>query len=154
MTEKRKRRLPDRQQLRVWRDYIETAAAVRSRTASRLMSAAALSDGDYQVLLALTEAEGNRLRSSQLADAIGWERSRLSHHLGRMEKRGLISREECAEDNRGAQVVLSCDGARAFRVGSRPHLEAVRELFVDALTEEQLEQLAGISAALQRQLDG
>ena len=153
MTEKRKRRLPDRQQLRVWRDYIETAAAVRSRTASRLMSAAALSDGDYQVLLALTEAEGNRLRSSQLADAIGWERSRLSHHLGRMEKRGLISREECAEDSRGAQVVLSSEGARAFRVGSRPHLEAVRELFVDALTEEQLEQLAGISAALQRQLD-
>ena len=152
MTENRKRRLPTRAELRVWRDYIETAAAVRAATASRLQSAAGLSEGDYQVLLALNEAEDQRLRSSELAATIGWERSRLSHHLGRMEKRSLIRREECADDNRGAHVVLSAEGASAFRIGSRPHLEAVRELFIDALSAEQLEQLAAISASLSSHL--
>ena len=77
------------------------------------------------------------MRSSELAAGIGWERSRLSHHLGRMERRGLVRREECATDNRGAEVVLSTAGAEAFRAATVPHLRAVRELFVDALTPEQ-----------------
>ncbi len=145
---KGKRRMPTKQQVRVWRDYIETADALRSMSASRLQSAASLSAGDYQVLLALTEATSTRLRSSELAANIGWERSRLSHHLGRMEKRGLIRREECADDSRGAEVVLSDDGARAFRTGSIPHLEAVRELFIDALSPAQLVQLEELTASL------
>lgn len=147
------RRLPTRAQLRVWRQFTETSELLRARTASRLQTAASLSAGDYQVLLALTEASGNRLRSSELASVMGWERSRLSHHLGRMEKRGLIAREECAVDNRGAEVVLTPEGSRAFRVGSRPHLEAVRELFIDALTPEELEQLDGITARLRAHVD-
>src|SRR5690554_6282399 len=94
------RRLPTKAQLDVWREYFETAEALRSRLASRLQSEGQLSMGDYEVLLTLSESEGNRLRSSELAARMSWERSRLSHHLGRMEKRGLISREECAEDSR------------------------------------------------------
>lgn len=150
---KKGRRLPTREQLRVWREYIETAEALKARSASRLQSAASLSAGDYQVLLTLTEAEAQRLRSSELAGRIGWERSRLSHHLGRMERRGLIRREECAEDSRGAEVVLAEAGARAFRTGSIPHLEAVRELFIDALSPDQLAQLAELTAALRAHLE-
>ena len=93
------------------------------------------------------------MRSSELAGRIGWERSRLSHHLGRMERRGLIRREECAEDSRGAEVVLAEAGARAFRTGSIPHLEAVRELFIDALSPDQLAQLAELTAALRAHLE-
>ncbi len=148
----RGRRLPTKQQLRVWRSYIETAEALRSRLASRMQSDSALSLGDYQVLLALNEAVGHRLRSSELAARIGWERSRLSHHLGRMERRGLVGREECAEDSRGAEVVLSPAGAEAFRRGSIPHLQAVQELFVSALSSEQLLQLEALTAALRAQL--
>lgn len=148
----KKRRLPTKEQLRVWREYIETAEALRSRLASRMQSESSLSLGDYQVLLALSEAEADRLRSSQLAARIGWERSRLSHHLGRMEKRGLIRREACAEDSRGADVVLSEDGARAFRSGSLPHLQAVRELFSDALSSDQSAQLAALTASMRTHL--
>jgi len=54
------------------------------------------------VLLALRETEGHRMRSSEMAVHIGWEHSRLSHHLGRMERRQLIRREECTIDSRGA----------------------------------------------------
>src|SRR5690554_387858 len=140
---KKKRQLPTREQLGVWRDYFETAQVLRSRLAGRLQVQASLSMGDYEVLLTLSEAEANRLRSSELAAGMAWERSRLSHHLGRMEKRGLIRREECPEDSRGADVVLSEAGAQAFRSGSVPHLQAIRELFLDALSPEQLLQLAG-----------
>lgn len=146
------RRLPTRQQLHAWRSFVETSEIIRSRAASHLQRAAGLSAGDYQVLLALNEAAGNRLRSSELAATISWERSRLSHHLGRMEKRGLIRREECPHDSRGAHAVLTTKGARAFRTGSIPHLEAVRELFIDALSAEQLEQLEEVMGVLRGHL--
>jgi DNA-binding MarR family transcriptional regulator len=104
------------------------------------------------VLLALHEANGARLRSSELATTVDWERSRLSHHLGRMERRGLIRRDDCATDSRGAEVSLTSSGATAFRRASAPHLRAIKRYFVDALTPEQLEALAHVVQALQRHL--
>jgi DNA-binding MarR family transcriptional regulator len=142
-----------RDELRVWRDFIETAETLRARLSTRLQHESALSTGDYQVLLALKEADGHRIRSSDLAATVGWERSRLSHHLGRMERRGLIRREDCATDSRGAEVVLTGDGADAFRRATVPHLQAVRELFIDALTAEQLAAAGIVGAALRAHLD-
>jgi DNA-binding MarR family transcriptional regulator len=147
-TRERGRRLPTRDELRVWRDFIETAEALRNQLSGRLQSETGLSPADYSVLLALSEADGTRLRSSDLAATIGWQRSRLSHHLARMEPRGLIRREECATDSRGADVVLTDTGAEAFRAATFPHLLAVRELFVDALSAEQLDAVAAVTAAL------
>lgn len=148
-----RRRSPTPEDLSAWRNFIETSERLRSAIGSRLQSDSGLSSGDYAVLLTLTEARGNRVRSSELATQIGWERSRLSHHLGRMEQRGLILREECATDNRGAEAVLSEAGADAFRRASPPHLHAIQDLFVNALTPKQLEAVAEITEALATHLD-
>ncbi len=152
MSEDSPRRAPTRDQLRTWRNYIETAEALRTRLGGRLQSESELSTGDYQVLLALTEAEGRTLRSSELAELIGWERSRLSHHLGRMEKRGLIRRQACADDVHGIDVIATDAGSAAFRSGSVPHLRAIRELFLDALTPAQLDEVDDVTRALRRHL--
>ena len=141
------------EQLRIWRDYIETADQLRSELARRLQQESALSTGDYAVMLALSEAEDRRMRSSELATAVGWERSRLSHHLGRMEKRGLIRREECAVDTRGAEIVLVPAGFEAFRRAVGPHLAAVAELFVAALSDDELTAAAILTRALRAHLD-
>jgi DNA-binding MarR family transcriptional regulator len=146
--QRRGRRLPTAEQLRIWREFVETTEELRSALSSRLQSESSLSPGDYAVMLALSEAQGRRIRSSELAAQIGWERSRLSHHLGRMERRGLIHREECASDSRGAEVTMSPEGAQAFRDATVPHLRAVRELFIDALTPEQLAAAGEIADAL------
>jgi DNA-binding MarR family transcriptional regulator len=148
MTAGTRRRSPTAEQLRIWRAYIETAEQIRSALAARLQNESGLSPGDYAVLLALSEADGRRLRSSELADRIGWERSRLSHHLGRMERRDLIHREPSATDNRGAEIHLTATGADAFRRSSIHHLHAVRELFIDALTPQQLESVQDFTTAL------
>ncbi|GHJ41729.1 MarR family transcriptional regulator [Streptomyces sp. TS71-3] len=145
--------MPTAEELRVWRLFIETAEALRAELTSRMQSESAMSPGDYAVLLALHDTDGHRLRSSRLAEVIGWERSRLSHHLGRMERRGLILREECAADSRGAEVVMTDEGAAAFRRASLPHLRDVRRLFVDALTPEQLAEAEGIARALRSRVD-
>lgn len=149
----RARRLPTKEQIHVWRAFTETAEIIRSRAGSTLQQAAQLSTADYQVLLALTEAPNNRLRPSEIAAAISWDRSRLSHQVRRMEKRGLLQREDCLTDNRGADVVLTDAGAQAFRTGSIPHLEVVRELFMDALSDEHLAQLGELMHVLRDHLE-
>lgn len=111
-----------------------------------------VSPGDYAVLLALSEAEDRSLRSSELADMIDWERSRLSHQLGRMERRGLIRREECTTDNRGAIIVITSEGRSSFRRASAPHLLAVKHHFADALSEAQLDELDGILGTIRAHL--
>lgn len=148
----RRRRSPTHDELRAWRSFIETSERVKRVVADRLQDDSGLSTGDYAVLLALSEAPGRRLRSSSLATEVGWERSRLSHHLGRMERRGLLLREPVATDSRGAEVVLTEAGARSFRAGSAPHLHAVREVFADALTGEQLSALEDAMGALDAHL--
>ncbi|MDI9833119.1 MULTISPECIES: MarR family winged helix-turn-helix transcriptional regulator [unclassified Streptomyces] len=144
----RRRAYPTTEELRIWRDFIETAQALRTELAARLQKDSSLSPGDYATLLALSEADGGRLRPSALARTLDWERSRLSHQLGRMERRGLVRREECATDSRGAEVVLTDEGARAFRAAALPHLLAIRELFVAALAPEQIAALGDAVRAL------
>ena len=139
-------------ELAVWRALIDTTTELRRLLTVQLAEEAGLSSADYQVLLALSEAEGKRSRSSRLAEQMEWERSRLSHHLGRMEKRGLIRREDCATDNRGAEVVLSVEGATAFRRATAPHTKAIKQYFADALTPEQFDALADVLQSLDRHL--
>src|SRR5262245_23154370 len=139
-------------ELAVWRTLIDTTAELRRILGAQLQQESNLSPGDYAVLLALSEAEGRRLRSSELAAAIDWERSRLSHHLGRMERRGLIRRDECATDSRGAEVTMTEDGAGIFRRATAPHARAIKKHFADALTAEQFDALADILQTLQHHL--
>jgi DNA-binding MarR family transcriptional regulator len=142
-----RRRMTTRE-LAIWRSFIDTTTDLRRLLSVQLASDSNLSPGDYSVLLALSEVEDRRMRSSELAAAIDWERSRLSHHLGRMEKRGLIQRVECLTDSRGAEVVLTEDGARIFRGATTPHTRAIKRYFADALTPEQFESLDQILCTL------
>jgi DNA-binding MarR family transcriptional regulator len=140
-------------ELATWRALIDTTAELRRILGSQLLQDSGLSPGDYQVMLALSEAGDGRLRSSELAATIDWERSRLSHHLTRMERRGLIRRDDCATDSRGAEVSLTDDGAGMFRGATAPHVRAIKRHFADALTPEQFEALADILRALQTHLE-
>lgn len=149
----RRGELPTSEQFAVWRSYIQTVEILRARVQAKLHTDSRLSEGDYKVLLELSEAEGRTLRSSELAALMEWERSRVSGQLGRMEKRGLIRREPCADDARGSHVVLTEEGARAFRASTVPHLQAVKTYFVDAFTDEQLARIDQTTTALRAHLD-
>lgn len=145
-----KRHLTSRE-LAVWRSLLDTTTELRRLLAAQLQEVD-VSPGDYAVLLALSEAEDRSLRSSELADTIDWERSRLSHHLGRMERRGLIVREECKTDNRGAIIAITEEGVASFRRASAPHLRAVKHYFADALSAQQLDELGGVLDAVRTHL--
>ncbi len=144
-------RLSD-EELAVWRLLLDTTADLRKRL-SATMQESEVSPSDYEVLLALTEADDHELRSSVLAAAMNWERSRLSHQLGRMEKRNLIRRTDDASDSRAAMVSLTPEGASAYRRASGPHLRAVKAIFADALNADQFASLSDVLGAIRRHLN-
>jgi DNA-binding MarR family transcriptional regulator len=138
-------------ELATWRALLDTTGDLRRVLGAELQETS-LSPADYQVLLALTEAHGKRMRSSELARTIDWERSRLSHHLGRMESRGLIRRDDCATDSRGAEISLTAEGGRVFRRATAPHMRSIKRHFADALTPEQFAALTDVLRSLQDHL--
>jgi DNA-binding MarR family transcriptional regulator len=148
----------DEREARAWRGYtrmrIELDAALNRHLARR----SGLSHADYAVLVELSEAPAGRLRAFQLGRALRWEKSRLSHHLKRMETRGLVCREDCAEDARGSEVVLTAAGRAAIEEAAPAHVDDVRRLMIDHLSPEQLEALSttaeAVLAALEQEDDG
>ena len=132
--------LDDREQ-RVWRSWLQASSQLEAHLARRMQADADISMSDFAVLVPLSEAPQQRLRAFALGRALQWEKSRLSHHLTRMERRGLVTREDCGTDRRGAFVVLTPQGRAALETAAAPHVEAVRAAFFDRLTPEQVDQL-------------
>ncbi|HYH13479.1 MAG TPA: MarR family transcriptional regulator, partial [Thermomicrobiales bacterium] len=102
-----------------------------------------LSLSDYDILVALSER--GPMRITDLGEALAWEQSRLSHQLRRMEQRGLIVREACVEDNRGAVVRVTEEGRRLAEEARVVHERAVQSYVFDALTSEQAAALGEIA---------
>lgn len=130
---------------RAWRGYRRMRGLLDLQTARDLAHDSGLSEPDYDVLSTLSEVEGHRVRLNELADHMLWSRSRLSHHITRMQQRGLIARQECASDGRGAEIVLTDQGLRAIGDAAPDHVASVRRNFVDLLTAEQLDALGVIT---------
>ena len=124
---------------RAWRGYQAVQAQLSARLNRQLQSDSGLSLADYEVLVALTDRPGGRLRVFELAEALQWEQSRLSHHLARMQQRGLVNRKACRDDRRGSYVLLTAAGRRAIEAAAPGHVDAVQRLFFDGLTPEQVE---------------
>lgn len=131
---------------RAWRAYLRMQGRLEAELNRRLQASSGLSLADYDVLVHLTDAPDGRLRPYELQRELHWEQSRLSHHLARMQKRGLVRREDCDEDRRGAYVLLTEDGRRAITEAAPDHVETVRGLFIDALSPEQIGALERLAA--------
>src|SRR4051794_34872225 len=98
--------LSDREQA-LWRAYLRMGRLLSVHLNRTLVTQTGLSEGDYAVLVNLSEVAGNRIRAFELAREMQWEKSRLSHQLTRMQARGLIRREDCPSDARGAFIALT-----------------------------------------------
>lgn len=128
-----------------WRGLQHMVMALDAAMARQLSADTSLSYPDYVVLVALTDHREGRRRVNGLAGELGWEQSRLSHHLRRMADRGLIDKIPCDQDRRGSWVEVTEAGRDAIRAAAPGHVELVRRLFVDLLDPSELEVLAAIA---------
>lgn len=121
------------------------ADRLHSQLASDLLAESGLSYADYQILVHLSEAADRRVRMSDLAVRLDWSKSRVSHQVARMEARGLVRKEECPSDARGAFAVLTEAGMDQIRSAAPGHVDSVRRHFIDLLDPADLEALTAIA---------
>lgn len=133
---------------RTWRTMYQRLESTLDRDLAR---ESGLSGADYALLVPLSEAPNQRVRARELRQSAGWDRSRLAHHLRRMEQRGLVAREDCVTDARGTVIRLTDAGRRAIEEAAPGHVEAVRRYFIDLLSAEEI---ATLKSVADRVIDG
>jgi DNA-binding MarR family transcriptional regulator len=125
-------------ELDAWRGFLRAHAAVARRLDAELQEHHGLPLTSYDVLVNLEDAEGGRLRMYELAGAVLLSLSGVTRLVDRLVADGLVCRERCAQDRRGAFCVLT-DAGRARLAKARPtHLDGVRRLFLAAFSTEEL----------------
>jgi DNA-binding MarR family transcriptional regulator len=127
---------------------------LNARIARDLAADAGLSESDYDVLSSVSEADGQQERLSTLAARMLWSQSRLSHHIARMEARGLVTRDGVETDGRGLMVTLTGAGLRAVEAAAPGHVAAVRAHLIDRLSREQIAALGDIAEIVVGGLSG
>lgn len=132
----------DDEEMRVWRAFVTSSVRLFEQLDRELKAEHALSHNDYAILANLADAPGQRLRMTELADRVLESKSRLSHHVNRLEHDGLVRRETCPSDRRGLFAVLSPAGEARLRDAAPAHVRSVRRHFIDRLDRPQLRTLA------------
>ncbi len=135
----------DTTEAKAWRGFLRLNSVLMAQLNRELQRDSGLSGSDYEVLVILSESERQRLRMHELGAQLLWEKSRLSHHITRMERRGLVRREGCDDDARGAFVAITEAGVDAIRDAAPAHVANVRRYFFDHLTDEQVRGLAELT---------
>lgn len=143
----------DEREERAWRALQFMQLRLSGRLAADVAATSELSYADYLVLVALSDRADGRARLFELADALGWERSRLSHQVARMSGRGLVKKEHCGDDRRGAFVVATEPGRRAIEAAAPHHQAMVRRLFIDPLAPGELDAIASAAEKVLAVLD-
>jgi len=131
--------LTDEEQ-QAWRATVQLSQLLL-RQLDRDLTMHGLNGRDYEILVDLSEAPEHRLRMTDLADATSQSRSRLSHQITRMEKRGLVRRDDCEGDKRGTFAVLTKAGFETIERVAPYHVEQVRRHYIDRLTAEQQDEI-------------
>lgn len=122
---------------RAWRAWISASQLVNHRLSQDLQRKHGLTLADYEILVQLSESPDRRMRMSELADRTYASRSRLSHQVDRMVKKGFVERQECTVDKRGLFAVLTDDGWAAIVSAAPDHVASVREHLVDVLPSKE-----------------
>ncbi|MBV9012886.1 MAG: MarR family transcriptional regulator [Pseudonocardiales bacterium] len=135
----------DEHQQRAWRSYLAMNTQLTARLHRQMQADSGLSLADFAVLVELSDRPEERVRVLELAQALQWEKSRLSHHLARMQRRGLVARQDCPDDARGAFIVLTPHGCQAIEHAAPRHVNTVRSLVFDQLTTEEVNALHTIA---------
>jgi len=141
------------QEEHVWRGWLKLNGELSAMLQRELQDDAGLSMSDFAVLVHLTDNPDGRVRVTDLARLLLWERSRVSHHVTRMERRGLVERAECPEDGRGAFVAVTTAGRAAIERAAPGHVRAVRRLMFDALSSADVTRLGAVVDKVLARLD-
>ncbi|HWV26701.1 MAG TPA: MarR family transcriptional regulator [Aeromicrobium sp.] len=136
-----------------WRAFLGATTLVMDRLDRDLRDAHDLSMAEYEVLVRLSESPDRSIRMAELASALAHSRSRITHTISRLEKDGLVRRDQCSTDGRGVSAVLTDAGFERLEQASHTHVRGVHDYLVANASPEEFATLGAIMTRVVAQLD-
>jgi DNA-binding MarR family transcriptional regulator len=134
----------DRDELAAWRGMLRVHSDMTRVLDAELTHRHGLPLTSYEVLLFLADSPDGRMRMSELADSVLLSRSGLTRLVDRLERDGLLEREQCEEDARGYFAAITDRGRALFTEARRTHLAGVRERFLSRFSRDDLQTLGDL----------
>ena len=138
-------------QQRAWRGWIDASRGIQAAIDRQLKADTGFTGDDYEVLVRLSEAPDHRLRMTDLAAEIINSPSRLSQRVDRLVRDGVVRRSRCAEDGRVWWAELTAEGFSRLEAAAPGHVDEVRRIFIDRLSDEEVAFLADVMPRLAQQ---
>ena len=132
--------LNDNQQA-LWRLMLDAIRKLERDIEDTLQAEAELTSPEFAVLVVLSESEDEQARIREICTHLNWDRSRASHQLSRMQRRGLIEKTKCVGDGRGVVVIMTEEGKRRLKQAVPMHVESVNRLIFDHMSNDQAHHL-------------
>ncbi|AKK08476.1 MarR family protein [Corynebacterium atrinae] len=121
-----------------WRLMLAATRKIDRVLDDTLEAVSGVSASEFAVLVSISEAPDQTLRLRDLCNSLDWDRSRTSHQITRMERRGLVTKNKSECDARGVEVTLTDEGLKRLSDAAPDHVESVRRVVFDHMTPEQM----------------
>ncbi len=142
------------EQQHVWRSFLSGSIVLSDRLDRDLRNAHGVSSPEYEILVRLSEAPNRSIRMAELADAVSHSRSRVTHTIARLEREGLVLRDQCSEDGRGVSAVLTDRGFSVLEEAAHTHVRGVHDYLVDNASPEEFAAIGRVMARVTEHLHG
>ena len=133
---------------RAWRAFHKIGTSLLPHLGRQITSHSGISGAEYVVLVALSELTVPTVNLNRLATGLGWETSRMSHQISRMEEAGLVRKTKNIEDSRCFDVSITAKGRKIAEAAIPMQSKEINHCFSEVLTEAQMKSLIEISEAI------
>lgn len=133
---------------RAWRAFHKIGTSLLPHLGRQITSHSGISGAEYVVLVALSELSVPTVNLNRLATGLGWETSRMSHQISRMEEAGLVKKSKNIEDSRCFDVSITAKGRKIAEAAIPLQSKEINHCFSEVLTEAQMKSLIEISEAI------
>jgi DNA-binding MarR family transcriptional regulator len=133
---------------KAWRAFHKIGTSLLPHLGRQITNHSGISGTEYVVLVALSELTVPSVNLNRLAQGLGWEISRMSHQISRMEETGFVKKSRNTDDSRCFDVSITAKGRRMAEAAIPLQSKEINHCFSEVLTQAQMKSLIEISEAI------
>ena len=137
---------------KAWRAFHKIGSSLLPHLSRQITNHSGITGAEYVVLVALSELPVPAVNLNRLANGLGWEISRMSHQISRMEESGLVKKSRNSEDSRRFDVSITSKGRNIAESAIPLQSKEINHCFSEVLTKDQMRSLIEISEAISKHM--
>lgn len=142
------------EQQRNWRAFLGGITVLMDHLDRDLRTQHDLSLAEYEILVRLSESPDRSIRMAELASAVSHSRSRVTHTISRLERDGIVRRDQCSDDGRGVSAVLTDHGFSVLEKAAHTHVRGVHDYLIENASDDEFDAIGRVLGRVTETLHG